>query len=216
VGGLVTTEDLTRGKWDYVALGDYHVQREVAPGIWYSGSLDYVSPNPWGELADEANYNIPGKGWLKVDLARRKVTRQTIKLARSFIDLLPLDGTGRTAAEIDTMIATSLDGIKGGFEDQVVRQVIRNVPRHIQRELNYTAIRSYQAKALHFQLDLRRPEVHRQVGVGAPGTRQTLSDTVETYLRDRYLPENVERDPFVQTGLQAMREVEAQAGEGGL
>ncbi len=204
-GSLVTTEDLTRSKWDYVALGDYHVQREVAPGIWYSGALDYVSPNPWGELADEANHNVPGKGWLKVDLAKRRVTRQTIKLARRFIDLLPLDAAGHNAADIDRMLATSLGGIKGGFEDQVVRQVIRNVPRHIQRELNYTAIRGYQAKALHFQLDLRRPEVHRQVGVGAPGSRQTLSDTVESYLRDRYLPENVDREPFVQTGMRFMR-----------
>lgn len=213
-GSLVTTEDLTRGKWDYVALGDYHVQREVAPGIWYSGALDYVSPNPWGELADEANYNVPGKGWLKVDLAKRRVTRQTIKLARRFIDLIPLDGAGKTAGEIDLMLATSLGSIKGGFEDQVVRQVIRNVPRHIQRELNYTSIRSYQAKALHFQLDLRRPEVHRQIGVGAPGSRQTLTDTVESYLRERFLPENVDREPFVQTGMQFMRAVESSSGDG--
>lgn len=216
VGGLVTTEDLTRGKWSYVALGHYHVQREVAPGVWYSGAIDYVTRNPWGELADEANHRVPGKGWLKVDLAQRKVTRQTTRLARRFIDLLPLDGAGRTAAEIDTMLATALDTIKGGYEDQVVRQVIRNVPRHIQRELSYTAIRGYQAKALHFQLDIRRPEVHRQTGVGAPGSRRTLSDTVETYLRERYLPENVEREPFVQAGLAVMRQVESDAGEGGL
>lgn len=213
-GSLVTTEDLTRGKWSYVALGDYHVQREVAPGIWYSGALDYVSPNPWGELADEQNYSVPGKGWLKVDLAKRKVTRQTIPLARRFIDLLPLDGVGRTAAEIDTMLSTSLKSIKGGFEDQVVRQVIRNVPRDVARGLNHTAIRSYQALALHFQLDLRRPEVHRQVGVGAPGSRQTLSDTVETYLKERYLPEDVDREPFVRTGMQFVRQVEAESGDG--
>ncbi len=216
VGSLVTTEDLTRAKWDYVALGDYHVQREVAPHIWYSGALDYVSPNPWGELADEANHNVPGKGWLKVDLARRKVTRQTLKLARRFIDLLALDGTGRTAADIDTMLASALGGIAGGYEDQVVRQVIRNVPRHIQRELNYTAIRGYQAKALHFQLDIRRPEIHRRTGVGAPGGRRTLSDTVEAFLRERFLPENVERESFVRAGMEAMRTVESETGEGGL
>ncbi len=214
VGSLVTQDDLGRAKWDYVALGHYHVQREVAPNKWYAGALDYVSPNPWGELADEANYSVPGKGWLKVDLAKRRVTRQTIKLARRFIDLIPLDGAGKTAGEIDLMLATSLGSIKGGFEDQVVRQVIRNVPRHIQRELNYTSIRSYQAKALHFQLDLRRPEVHRQIGVGAPGSRQTLTDTVESYLRERFLPENVDREPFVQTGMQFMRAVESSSGDG--
>lgn len=213
-GSLVTTEDLTRGKWSYVALGHYHVQREVAPGVWYSGALDYVSSNPWGELADEQNYKVPGKGWLRVDLGKRKVTRQTIPLARRFIDLLPLDGVGRTAGEIDTMLSTSLSSIKGGVEDQVVRQVIRNVPRDVARGLNHTAIRSYQALALHFQLDLRRPEVHRRIGVGAPGTRQRLADTVETYLRERYLPEDVDREPFVQTGMQFMRQVEGETGSG--
>ncbi|MFN8651664.1 MAG: DNA repair exonuclease [Gemmatimonadales bacterium] len=215
-GSLVTTEDLSRDKWSYVALGHYHVQREVGPGQWYSGAVDYVSPNPWGELADEANYKVPGKGWLKVDLAKKRVERKTIKLARRVLDLIPLDASGRTAAEIDAMIATALETIKGGCEDQVIRQVIRNVPRQVQRELNYTAIRGYQAKALHFQLDLRRPEIQRQTGVGSPGSRRTLADTVETYLRDRYLPENVERDPFVRLGMEAIRQVESDATEAGL
>jgi DNA repair exonuclease SbcCD nuclease subunit len=209
-GSLVTTEDLTRGKWSYVALGDYHVQREVAPGVWYSGALDYVSPNPWGELTDEQNYKVPGKGWLKVDLAKRKVGRQTVPLARRYIDLLPLDGSGRSAAEIDAMLATALSGVKGGFEDQVLRQVVRNVPRHLARELNYTAIRSYQAKALHYQLDLRRPEIQRQSASGAPGRRQTLSETVEGFLQQRYLPENLDRDSFVRTGMEFVRQVDSE------
>jgi hypothetical protein len=112
------------------------------------------------------------------------------------------------------MLSTSLTSIKGGFEDQVIRQVVRNVPRDVARGLNHTAIRSYQALALHFQLDLRRPEVHRRIGVGAPGNRQRLTDTVEAYLRERYLPENVDREPFVQTGMQFMRQVDGESGGG--
>jgi len=37
------------GPFDYVALGHYHIVHEVAPHIWYSGSLEYTSPNIWGE-----------------------------------------------------------------------------------------------------------------------------------------------------------------------
>ena len=212
-GSLVTTEDLTRGDWSYVALGHYHVQREVAPRVWYSGALDYVSPNPWGELADEQNYSVPGKGWLKVELPRRKVTRQAIPLARKVLDLLPLDATGRTAAELDTMLATAMGGIRGGYTDQIIRQVIRNVPRHVGRELNYTAIRAMKAEALHFHLDLRRPEVRREIGVSSPGKRQTLPEMVESYLRSRDLPPDVDRDPFVRTGVELMDRVEKEWSE---
>ena len=31
-------------EWSYIALGHYHVQHEVAPHTWYSGSLEYVAP----------------------------------------------------------------------------------------------------------------------------------------------------------------------------
>jgi len=41
------------GTWSYVALGDYHVCRQVAPNGWYSGSLEFVSSNPWGELKEQ-------------------------------------------------------------------------------------------------------------------------------------------------------------------
>jgi DNA repair protein SbcD/Mre11 len=212
-GSLVTTEDLTRGNWSYVALGHYHVQREVAPGVWYSGALDYVSPNPWGELTDEENHRIPGKGWLKVELPRRKVTRMPVPLARKVLDLLPLDATGRTAAELDTMIATAIEGIRGGYADQIIRQVIRNVPRHLGRELNYTAIRTIKAQALHYHLDLRRPDVRREVGVGSPGRRQTLPEMVEAFLTARQLPPDLEREPFVRTGVEAMQAVEREWAE---
>jgi DNA repair exonuclease SbcCD nuclease subunit len=213
-GALVTPEELTRGDWTYVALGHYHVQREVAPRVWYSGALDYVSPNPWGELADEQEHGITGKGWLKVDLATREVTRQPVPLARRVLDLLPLDGTGRTAAELDAMLATSVGGIKGGHADQIIRQVVYNVPRHIGRELNYAAIRAIKAEALHFQLDLRRPEVHREAGAGAPGRRQTLPELVESFLTSRPLPAEVDRDIFVRTGAELMAAVEREWAEG--
>ena len=45
-----------------------------------------------------------------------------------------------------------------------------NVPRHIARELDHAAIRAHKAAALHFRLDLRRPESRRTVGIGATRT----------------------------------------------
>ena len=48
----ITHEELGAARWDYVALGHYHVCHEVAANAWYSGSLEHVSPNAWGELKD--------------------------------------------------------------------------------------------------------------------------------------------------------------------
>ena len=213
-GALVSPEALARGGWSYVALGHYHVQREVAPKVWYAGSLEYVSPNPWGELQEEAKLGLDGKGWLLVDLATGRVQRQPVMPTRRVHDLPVLDGQGKTAAELDQLIAAAVAAIPGGHRDQVVRQVIRNVPRHIGRELNHTAIRALKAEALHYQLDLRRPETHREVGVGAPGRRRTLPELVEDYLTRRLLPGDLDRETFVRRGTELVQAAEQEWAEG--
>jgi len=213
-GALLSKEELARGGWSYVALGHYHVQREVAPRVWYSGALEYVSPNPWGELTDERANGIDGKGWLLVDPESGAVERHPVPLARRVLDLPPIDAAGLAAAEIDRELAQAIERLPGGLRDQIARQVVRNVPRHVGRELNHAAIRSYKAEALHYQLDLRRPESHREVGVGAPGHRQTLPELVHDYLARRVLPGEIDREMFVRTGTELMAEVEREWAEG--
>ena len=213
-GAMVSPAELANGGWSYVALGHYHVQREVSPRVWYSGALEYVSPNPWGELADEREHDIHGKGWLLVDLPSGAVQRMPVVPARRVIDLPPINGQGQSAVELDRALADALATIDGGYTDQVVRQIIRNVPRHVGREMNHVAIRGFKAEALHFQLDLRRPESHREVGVGAPGRRQTLPELVQDYFEHRQLPGDVDREAFVRTGTELMAAVEREWAEG--
>ena len=80
--------------------------------------------------------------------------------------------------------------------------------------MNHAAIRGYKADALHFQLDLRRPESQREVGVGAPGRRQTLPEIVQDYLARRIIPGDLDRDAFVRVGHDLMAEVEREWAEG--
>lgn len=213
-GPLLSSSELSEANFNYVALGHYHVQKEIRPRVWYSGALDYVSPNPWGELAEERDLKIKGKGWLLVDLAKNTVTRKPVDPPRRLIDLLPLEGAGRTAAELDKMLSTALTGIKGGFKDQVVRQVIFNVPRQTEREMNHTAIRLAQSEALHLRLDLRRPEIRREIGIGSPGLRLTLPERVEGYLKARMLPADIDRPRLVKIGAELMQNVERELTEG--
>ncbi len=90
-----------------------------------------------------------------------------------------------------------------------------DIERHVARSLDHAAIREWKAEALHFNLDLRRPEVHRMVGIGAPGHRQTLPELVRSFLETRPLPAEIDRTAFVRTGTELMHAVERDAGVAG-
>ncbi|HTO72963.1 MAG TPA: DNA repair exonuclease [Gemmatimonadales bacterium] len=212
-GALLAPAELNQAGWSYVALGHYHVQHQVGPKAWYSGALEYVSPNPWGELAEERKQRHEGKGWLLVNLPEGTVTRQTVTLARRVLDLEPINGSTLDSSALDSAIANRIAAVPGGIAGQVVRLVVREVPRHIGRELDHAAIRGWKAEALNFQLDIRRPESHREVGMGAPGGRQTLTQLVQEYLSRRLLPGTIDREEFVRRGVALVEAVEQEALE---
>jgi exonuclease SbcD len=207
-GALLGLQELAPAEWSYVALGHYHVQHEVAPRVWYAGSLEYVSPNVWGELIDEADHGLSGKGWLLADLERNTVERREVPLARAILDLEPVEAEGLAATAVSALIAERVRAVPGGVEDRIVRLRVWNIPRHVARELDHAGIRALKSAALHFQLDLRRPEIHRTIGMGAPGRRQTLPELVRGYLERRPLPAELDREAFVRLGESLMDAVE--------
>lgn len=214
-GAHLSDADLGRGAWSYVALGHYHVQHEVRERVWYAGALEYVSPNPWGELHEERRRKIATKGWLMVDLASGVVTRKPIDPPRRVLDLAALDGADLAAPELDRLLIEAVEGVEGGIAESVVRQVVRNVPRSVGRELDHARIRGWKAEALHFQLDLRRPDPsQRIVGNAAPGTRQTLPELVEEFLSRRPLPGGMDRATFVHEGVELLANVTGDTGAG--
>jgi len=207
-GALLGLPELAPDEWTYVALGHYHVQHKVTERVWYAGSLEYVSPNVWGELVDETNHRLTGKAWLLADLDHGTVERHEVPLARAILDLEPIEGAGLSAAAINALLTERVRAVPGGVEDRIVRLRVWNIPRHVARELDHASIRALKSAALHFQLDLRRPEIHRTVGVGAPGRRQTLPELVRGYLAQRPLPAELDRDAFVRLGESLMDAVE--------
>lgn len=209
----ISLAELGPHKWDYVALGHYHVYRPVAPNAFYAGSVDYTSTNPWGELAEEREMGIEGKGIIEHDLANKTHTFHALPPQRRWVDLAPLSGSGLSPASLDEMIRQALDNCEGGIEEKIVRLVVRDVPRHILRELDHRALRDYKRRALHFHLDTRRPEIVRpDKGQAAPGRRASLADTVRDKLRSRPLTENIDRDALVELGLHYLREADTVAG----
>ena len=200
--------------WDYVALGHYHVVSEVAPRVWYSGSLEYTSPNLWGEWRLERDRHLT-KGVLLADLERHRVERVPLTPRRVIHDLAWLDAEGCSPAELDRMIQDAVASCAGGYKDCVVRLVVTNCQRELAHQLDHFAIRAIRAQALHFQLDLRRPEpVQRTVGVGAPGVPRTLPEMAADYLSRRPLDAELDRDRLVSLGKRYLDEVERAETEG--
>jgi hypothetical protein len=204
----ITQAELGAPRWSYVALGHYHVFREIAPNAYYSGSIEYTSANVWGELAEERGAKLPGKGMIEYDLETRKRRFHFLPASRPLVDLPVISARGMSASDLDAAILAGTQRVSGGIDDKVVRQVVRDVPRHVARELDHKVLRELKRRALHYQLDTRRPEIIRSQASGGPGRRPSLADTVRDHLQRRVMPGDIDRDRLVALGLDYLREAE--------
>lgn len=201
---LIDRDELERMGWDYVALGDYHVCHQVGPQMWYSGAIEYTSSDAWSELKKQNELLIPGKGYLLVEPPNPPTFRPIP--TRRHIDLPPIEGTDKTAAQLDAEIAgrvaeTEIDGA-------VVRLVVREVRRDVKRALNHAQLREWQARALHFQLDLRIAESEQSTPATRARMHHRLDETVAHFLRGwPKLSPDLNREEVVEKGLEYLKAV---------
>jgi DNA repair protein SbcD/Mre11 len=200
--------DLRAESWSYVALGHYHVYRHVAANAYYSGSLEYASSNIWGELNEERAHRIPAKGFVEHDLASGTHVFHTIEPARPVVDLAPIHAHGMTAPELDAAIRDAANACDGGIDGKIVRLRVMDVPRYIARSLDHRALRDCRRRALHFHLDLRRPDVVRAHAPISGGRRASLADLLRDALRSRHLDRDIDREELVGLGLRYLRDAE--------
>lgn len=205
----VSRSDLATSRWTYVALGHYHVHQKVADNAFYSGSLDYTSLNVWFDKSEEADHGIKGKGFVEYDLASGKHSFHVLKPSRELLDLRPIVARDMTPAEVDAFIARAVEKVRGGIDDKVVRLVVKDIPRPVSRELDHRALREYKRRALHFHLDVRRPEIARRDAAGAPTRRPSVTDVVREQLAIREIPGDLDRDRLVELGMKYLGEADA-------
>jgi hypothetical protein len=205
---VIADEDLFAGPGTYNALGHYHVWRRIRDNAYYSGSIDYTSADPWGELFEESESRVSGKGFIEHNLATGEHTFHDLPPARPVLDLPEIWGGGLTGVELDSVIHDSVHAIEGGIDGKIVRLLVRNAPRHIVRELDLAALREYKRRALHFHLDTRRPEVVRIHGGAGPGRRPSLAEVVREKLTGRVIEADIDRAALVELGLHYLREAE--------
>lgn len=204
----IKLDELGSTRWSYVALGHFHVHREIAPNAWYSGSIDYTSADPWSELREERQAGLRGKGIVEHDLETGGHVFHDLPPARPLVDLPRLDAAGLSPSELDAAIAAAVERCPDGIDDKIVRLVVKDVPRHVTRELDHRVLREFKRRALHFHLDLRRPDPTRRSGQGAPGRRPSLEDVVREKLETRTITSDLDRTRLVDLGLRYLREAE--------
>jgi DNA repair protein SbcD/Mre11 len=193
----ITEEELRAPQWSYVALGHYHVHREVAPNAYYSGSIDYTSANVWGELAEEREAGLPGKGFIEFDLDAGTHTFHPLPPSRVLADLAPFSARGMTGAELDLAVRAAVESCPLGIDDKIVRLIVRDVARHIVNDLDHHALREFKRRAFHFQLELLRPDTRSLRGEAAPAHPQSLAEFVLERLRSRQVSPGVDREQLI-------------------
>lgn len=77
-GAPIDAQEIRPERWDYVALGHYHVVTELTPNMWYAGGIERTSTNVWEEKES--------KGFLVYDTDARQATFHALE-TRPVIDL---------------------------------------------------------------------------------------------------------------------------------
>lgn len=194
----IATDDAHLAEWSYIALGHYHVMHAIAPNCYYSGSIDFCSSDPWGELAT----GIP-KGFIVRDLATGAHEFHPLPVSRRYLDLPRLNGAGLGAKDLDTLLAETIEA--ADITDAVVRLVVENVDRDVQRALDPRQIRRWKAQALSFALDCRRPVSATRDPIArsyAELRSRPLKDILAERLTKREVPGDVDRDALSVLALQ--------------
>lgn len=167
----ITSEELASDRWDYVALGHYHVHTELAANVAYSGSLDFTSSNPWEEIATP-------KGIVERDLEMGISTFHPLPVSREYIDLPAIDaeGLGSEALReaIDRVVASR------DVAGSVVRLIVHNAPVSVYRGLGGRWIGGLKKRATYFKFDVRQPDapsrMSRLAAVGGPTFERDLHE----------------------------------------
>ena len=204
----VKVDDLNTKDWDYVAFGHYHVYRHIRDNAYYSGSLEYTGSNIWGEVDEEAERKVKGKGFIEHNLATGAHKFHPVSLARRVVDLPAIQGASLSAAELSEAIAAVVESHPDGIENKIVRLVVRDVQRHVLRDIDHRKIREFKRSALHFLLDVRKPAPVRIDMSGFPGRRASLIETVKTMLETRDMTPGIDRQSLVDLGMHYLLEAD--------
>jgi exonuclease SbcD len=170
VGEHELKDSLLKRDFDYIALGHFHGQAQVAENAWYSGSVEYFN---FGEAGDQ-------KGILLVDPGNGEALPIEVK-PRNMVDHPPVDCTALSAEEIAEVLLELCD--PAAVRDQMVRITLRNVGRAAFRRIDPGQLSRLGAGALCLKI---RPEFddEKETRIERPVDRFSLQQEFLSFLSD--------------------------------
>ena len=132
--------------WDYVALGYLHQHQQVAPRIFYPGSLERVGPEPWREAAQE-------KGFLSFDLESGTSRFHPIP-GRAVVALAPIRIPRGESEKLPGKVREVIGEVPGGIVGKIVRLRIEGLtPEEVKRE-DQGLFAELRDQALHLAIEV--------------------------------------------------------------
>lgn len=202
----ISAEEIAAPSWTYVALGDYHQYEQIAPNCYYSGSLDYVSSNPYPEIG------VP-KGFIERNLETGEHAFHVIEPSRAFIDLPPIAALDLTAEQLGAAIIERMESVE--IHDAIVRLTVNDVLREVEREVDLRIIKRYQRACLNFNLVYSRLVPERRVMAVAAVRRMSVDERARQHIMERALPEGVDREELAARMQGYLDEASAKLAERG-
>jgi DNA repair exonuclease SbcCD nuclease subunit len=145
------TPDILLDTYDYIALGHYHGQQQIAPNAWYSGSQEHLT---YGEIKDR-------KGALQVWIEDGVTTVDHLSLARSPMkDLGVIDCDQVVMDDIIDAIENEV-GLIDGVGDQMF-QLTLDFGNSPVAALQADALKDIRESILDLKIRIRSQETERQ------------------------------------------------------
>lgn len=208
----ISHDEIAPARWDAVALGHYHCYTELAPNMWYAGSVDYTSSNPWSEISTP-------KGFVVRDIDAGTHEFIPVEPTRRYVDLPAIDATHLGAEDVDAAIAAAVDSAE--IDDAVVRLKIYGITREVSHDLDLRQIKEFKKRALLFHLVEERPDRISADSralleamnatpepVSTPRERVTIAQRVDRHLETCELAPDVDRDRFRALGQHYMAQTD--------
>ncbi|MDD5736536.1 MAG: exonuclease SbcCD subunit D, partial [Methanothrix soehngenii] len=193
VGEHELNDSLLKSDFDYIALGHYHGQAQVAANAYYSGSVEYFN---FGEARDV-------KGMLLVDLETGKASNVPVK-PNYMIDHPPIDCSGMRSDEIAEIIMDLCH--EDEISDRMVRINLKNVNRVAYRNIDQGRLNRLGGAAIYFKI--RLDFCDEEDRIERPVDRRMLHVDFAGFLGERrsanLIPETI-KDEVVIYGTEIMK-----------
>ncbi len=182
---LVPTSYL-RPDFDYIALGHFHENCQVAKNAEYCGSTERFS---FSEARDK-------KGFILLDLETKKKEFRRLKV-REMLDLGPIDAFDLDGSSLKAEMERVLE--KNELKDKIVRLKVTNLLPSIYRTIDFRHLREISSESVHFEpkFDIAQDRVSVQSG------SLVLSSIEQEFVSflERYPVERVNKDTVRTKGV---------------